>query len=284
MKRVGLKTVSDFTLLNITAIGRRFGKMGINLLDWVLGHRELPLTVFVPEETIQETIFTEDLTSLDSLIYALTSVFQKIELRLKGRGQSVKALELNFGLESRIPFRKEYHLSEPTQKSEVILRLLAEFLSETSWDSPLQYLETTITDTVPHTSGQLSLFETGETAFYNLHQYLTKLRAKFGDSQVGFPALQESYLPENSWVPLHTPQEQLGSYSTPQRPLFLFSPPKPFSPSTSWKLTPTENLMTEWWSPSGTRRYFIATNSKGSRLWIYWDSEKKAWYAQGTFD
>ncbi|MFM8316101.1 MAG: hypothetical protein ACKOA8_17620, partial [Deltaproteobacteria bacterium] len=248
MKRVGLKTISDFTSLNVTAIGRRFGRLGINLLDWILGQNELHLPIFTPENLIQETIFTEELTSFDSLMHTITSAFQKIELRLIGRGQSAKALELNFGLESETPLRKHYQLSEPFQKSEPILTFLKEILKELSWDSPLQHLEIKITETTSHTPGQLSLFETGETIFSNLYQYLTKLRAKFGDSQVGFPLIQESYLPEKSWMPLPTPQENKDSYCTPQRPLFLFSPPKPCFPSASWKLIPTENLMTEWWS------------------------------------
>lgn len=284
MKRVGLKTVADFTRLSATAIGRRFGKMGVILLDWVLGNRELLLPTFVPEGLIHEAIDTEELTSLESLLYELPPVLNRIESRLIGRSQMVKSLELNFHLESRNKLQKQYHLSDPTQSSEVLLKLLQELLRDLAWDSPLQSLEMTIIDTVPHTPGQLSLFETGESLFSDLSQYLTRLRAKFGETQVGFPLLQESYLPERSWAPIWSPPETESDHSTPHRPLFLFTPPKPCHPLSSWKLIPSENLMTEWWSPNGIRKYFIAIPPRGSHLWLYWDLEEKAWYAHGTFD
>lgn len=284
MKRVGLKTIADFTRLSATAIGRRFGKMGVILLDWVLGNRELILPTFVPEGFIHEAIDTEELTSLESLLHELPPVLNRIESRLIGRAQMVKSLELKFHLESRNKIQKQYHLSDPTQKSEVLLKLLRELLSDLTWDSPLQSLEITLTDTVPYTPGQLSLFETGESVFSDLSQFLTRLRAKFGETQVGFPLLQESYLPERSWTPTWPPQEKESSHSTPHRPLFLFTPPKLCHPLNSWKLIPSENLMTEWWSKSGIRKYFIAIPPRGSRLWLYWDLEEKAWYAHGTFD
>lgn len=284
MKRVGLKTITDFTHLSATAIGRRFGKMGVILLDWVLGNRELILPTFVPEGLIQERIETEELTSLESLLHELPPVLKRVESRLIGRAQMVKSLELNFHLESRNKLQKQYSLSDPTQSSEILLKLLRELLSDLNWDSPLQSLEVSITDTVPYTPGQLSLFETGESLFSDLSQYLTRLRAKFGDTQVGFPLLKESYLPEKSWAPTWPPQEKESSHSTPHRPLFLFTPPKLCHPLNSWKLIASENLMTEWWSSHGIRKYFIAIPPQGSRLWLYWDLEEKAWYAHGTFD
>lgn len=284
MKRVGLKTIADFTRLSAPAIGRRFGKMGVILLDWVLGNRELLLPTFVPEGLIHETIDTEELTSLESLLLELPPVLNRIESRLIGRAQMVKSLEIKFHLESKNKLQKQYHLSDPTQKGEILLKLLRELLSDLTWDAPLQSLEITVTDTVPYSPGQLSLFETGESLFSDLSQYLTRLRAKFGEAQVGFPLLQESYLPEKSWTPTWPPQEKENSHSTPHRPLFLFNPPKPCHPLSSWTLIPSENLMTEWWNKSGIRKYFIAIPPRGSRLWLYWDLEEKAWYAHGTFD
>ena len=134
--------------------------------------------------------------------------------------------------------------------------------------------------------------ENKEAVFSDLAEYLTKLRAKFGEAQVGFPALQESYLPERSWQAVWPPQEVTFQilmenekhYSTSHRPLFLFIPPKICYPLASWKLISTENLMTEWWTEKGGRRYFIALPPQGNRLWVYWDLEEKVWYAHGTFD
>ncbi len=292
MKRVGIKKISDFAALSPTAIGGRFGKMGVTLLDWVSGEGELILPPFIPEETLIERLQTDEITSLESLLQCLRPTLDRIKVRLQGRSQMAKTLQLKFYLESRKKIEKKWSLSEPTQESETLFYLLKEFLTEMIWDSPLQTLEIIITDTIPYVRGQLSLFENKEAVFSDLAEYLTKLRAKFGEAQVGFPALQESYLPERSWQPVWPPQEVTFQilmenekhYSTSHRPLFLFIPPKICYPLASWKLISTENLMTEWWTEKGGRRYFIALPPQGNRLWVYWDLEEKVWYAHGTFD
>ena len=68
MKRVGLQTIADFANLNPTAIGRRFGKPGILLHQWVTGTRELCLTPFIPEPSIVEFTDTEDIGSVEALL------------------------------------------------------------------------------------------------------------------------------------------------------------------------------------------------------------------------
>jgi hypothetical protein len=66
--------------------------------------------------------------------------------------------------------------------------------------------------------------------------------------------------------------------------LFVFVPPRPCSPPQGWELTPTENLTAEWWELGGNRRYFIAENRQGERLWVYQDRETGSWFLHGTFD
>ena len=101
MKRVGIKKISDFAALSPTAIGGRFGKMGVTLLDWISGEGELILPPFIPEETLTERLQTDEITSLESLLQYLRPTLDRIKVRLQGRSQMAKTLQLKFYLESR---------------------------------------------------------------------------------------------------------------------------------------------------------------------------------------
>ena len=74
MKRVGMRLIQDFANLSVTAIGRRFGKCGIRLLEWVLGQREVILPPFVPDSLISEALDAEEICSLENLLSQLALV------------------------------------------------------------------------------------------------------------------------------------------------------------------------------------------------------------------
>ena len=284
MKKVGLRTIADFLALAASAVHRRFGKEGEVLQDWAAGKRQLCLPPFTPEQPIAEKIDADDLFNLEALLFALRQVLIRVQARLEGRARAAKKIQLTFNLESHDPVIKILELTAPEQSAQVLLRVLREFLNGFHWESPLVRLELTVTDMVSHLPGQLSLLDDSENKFYDLAQYVGRLRARLGEEQVGFASLKPSYLPERSyalcWPPTPAPEKREGF---PRRPLFLYTTPKPFQPSARWELTLTENLNVEWWEPGGTRQYFIARNGEQC-LWVYRDSMKGTWFTHGSFD
>jgi hypothetical protein len=284
MKRVGMKLISDFIRLSPSAIGRRFGKVGVRLHEWALGHREVLLPPFIPETQISELVDTDELSDLESLIFLLQDVLLRIAARLKGRALIAKALDLKFQLASREALQKKLILSSPTQDGTMLLKWLTELLRTLSWDSPLIHLEIQVSDTLPYSPGQLSLFDNTENLFSDLSQYLYRLRNRFGEDSAGFPSLIESHIPERSWKLSHLPTEETQTRHNPNRPLLIYHPPILCKPEKNWQLFPTENLMTEWWEEGGFRKYFIALLPNQVRLWLYWDLETKGFYLHGCFD
>jgi protein ImuB len=285
MKKVGLQRISDFTRLSPAALNRRFGKKGAELQSWALGKRELPLPIFFPSEPLKEILETEDIYNLESLLFLLRQGLIRLEARLEGRARMAKQIRLTFILESRQCKTETLTLSEPLLEAQSILKLLREKLNSLQWDSPLQRLEIEITDTLPWTPGQLSLWDKSENRFTELAQYVARLKARFGESQVGVAELQESYVPERSWKNVWPPKKiDLLPPPLPQRPLFLFNPPKACEPPKHYQLIPSENLATEWWDTGAYRRYFIAHTPQGERLWLYLDCQKGSWFIHGTFD
>lgn len=175
-------------------------------------------------------------------------------------------------------------LSHPMQEAQAILKVLKEFLAETQWDSPLTRFEIEITDVVPWSPGQLMLFDSGENRFHDLADFVARLRAKLGDESVGFANFEESYLPEHSWRNVWPPCLASPALFFPERPLFLFSPPKRCPPPTGWSLSHSEDVASAWWEAPVDRSYYVAKNSEGEFLWIYFDNLRKEWFLHGVFD
>jgi protein ImuB len=284
MKRVGMRLISDFAMLGPTAIGRRFGSLGMEIHQWVAGTKELCLPPVVFSEPVKETIDTEEIPSLENLLFYLRQSLVRIESRLRGRGTLAKTLKLTFELETGHRITSPLPLSQPMAEASSLLRLLKEHLGKTTWEAPLQSLEIEVSDTVPFTPGQLSLWDKMENQFADLARFVGRLRARFGEKAVGFADLQESYLPECSWKNVWPPPADRSYPSFPQRPPFLFSPPKPYVLRKHWKLIPSESLAAEWWENTGERHYFIAASPQGERLWIFWDEKNQRWFLHGTFD
>lgn len=289
MKRVGLQKISDFTRLNATAVGRRFGRLGIRLKQWVMGERELHLPLFVPSENLLEKLDTDDIYTLDSLFEGLKEVFTKMEARLLGRQQSARGLKFTFHLESG-SLIKWLKFSEPLRDAPRMEKLSREFLRNVTWDTPLQRLELEMTELEAFISGQLSLFNKVENKFSDLNLYVQRVQSRLGTESAGFADLKESYLPERSWeivadnqkIKEPSPSARIFPW---MRPPILYHPPRPFSPRKDFKLIPSENLTAEWWSEGGHhRKYFIARSSQGEKLWVFWDNDRHTWFLHGTFD
>lgn len=291
MRRIGMKCLGDFMQLPLPAIDRRFGKLGNDLWEWLFGKKTLCLPLFVPLTPIQITFQTDSVHSLEGLLFSLKRSLLQLECALIGRALVAKQLRLDFKLDWGEPFSKTLTLSEPVQSAERLFRALRDFLEPIRWSSPLQELHLEVTESRPAVPGQLSLFDKVENRRHDLHLYLERLQYRYGSTNAGISELQESYLPERSWR-MRSAQKTLPPTSLPNhppayaqsRPPFLYTPPKPCIPNRTWKLTPLESIASEWWKPGGIRKYFLANPPSGERLWVYFDSEKRQWYLQGSFE
>ena len=284
MRRVGLKTIGEFVNLSELSLIRRFGKAGLFLKDWVQGKRECCLKPFVPQEVISEIIETDSEIALEGLIFYIKGALSRAEARLYGRGLAARQLKLGFHLEGGEFKVRSLDLCEPTRDPKVLLRLLREVLDGMQWEAPLEKLEIAFSQTVPYVCGQLSLFDKTENISSDLAQYVSRLKTRYGGTVVGFPEIRESHLPERAMALAFPPQAAPPALPhLPKRPLFVYSPPKPYLPPRGVKLTPSENLSTQWWETGGGQRhYFIADTAAGEKLWVFF--EKRNWFLHGTFD
>jgi protein ImuB len=283
MRRVGIRSIGEFAKLPASATLRRFGKLGISLREWVLGNKELVLPVFTYEEAIHEKIDTDEVTSLESLLFYIRQLLVRVEHRLIGRSQLAKEMRLTFYLESGIQLVRPIPFSEPQRNSVLVMEILREVLSSTTWDSPLQRFEIEVNDTIPYVPAQLFLWETGESKAAELSQFVTKLRVRYGNEAVGIPENRQSYLPEFSWEKVWPPsaEQKVEKYFS-ERPFLLYPSPKPVSVPSLRTLFPSETVENPW--EKKNRRYFIAENPQGEKIWVFHEANSDRWFLHGVFD
>ncbi len=285
MRRVGMSTIGDFLKLRPESVTRRFGKMGARLLDWATGTKDIAIPTLLAESPLTDTFDTDEIASLEQLLVVTKQRWRQLEARLAGRGLLAQEVQMDFAFDGSAPQSRNLRLAEPLRDTEGFVRLLRDYLNGMSWDSPLTRLAIHIPRTITAQAGQLSLFDDELTQFADLGQYVSRLRARFGEEAVGFTRLEESHLPERSFS-VHWPprRPELPKGHFPERPLFVFDPPRPYRPSREGSLRSTENLATEWWRGEGDRHYFIHLTPEGRRLWVYWDTALRQWFLHGTFD
>lgn len=283
-KKVGLCFCSDLLKIPLPALTRRFGKQAVELLQALRGENEPHLPFFEPHEPIIFKIDTESLFSLESLLFEIEKILPSLEARLQGRHALIQKLKLTFFLENKTTLSKLIAFSQMTREPSIILRILKECFQETKWTSPLRHFTLEISESVSVSPGQLNLLDDSEERFQDLGDYVYRMRLRFGEENVGFPLLQDNYLPEASWKTAWPPSENSFSYPDHSRPLFLFNPPLSFSPSRQWSLTPLENLTLHWWEKSISRNYYLAQNPEGENLWVFWDTQLQKWFCHGSFD
>jgi hypothetical protein len=284
LKKVGIYSIGDFLALPIETIHHRFGKMGEVLHAWAKGSRTLCLPFFQCEDPLYEKLETDEVSSLESLLFLLKQTLTRMEIRLQARSLAARALHFVFHFESDPSVTKVFSLTEPAREAQTLLRLLRDYLAHFHWESPLTQIELSLRDTVPHLPGQLSLLENSENQFYDLAFFVSRLRNQLGEKNVGFAALQQSHLPEKSYALTWPPaKHEARRDAFPKRPLFIFNPPKPFHPTQEWNLSLTEKLNVEWWEWGGSRDYFRAERGSES-LWVYRETQQGAWFIHGTFD
>jgi len=284
LRKVGIHFCSDFFNLPITSIVRQFGKLGKTLFHCLKGDFDDSLPLFTPEEIVSFSINTDTLCSLEAVLYELEPVFLAFEARLRGRGILAQSLKIQFHLENKSTSTQTIRFSHFTRSPEAIRIVVKEALSQITLSSPLSGITLEVAESSPETVVQLSLLDSTQDRIHDLSGFVQKMRNRLGEQKVGFAELLPHYLPEQSWTRVYPPVPEALSYPDHARPLFVFHQPHPFSPLPHWKLTELERLTLDWWNSGISRHYYLAENSEGAKLWVFWEPLSQKWFCHGSFN
>lgn len=116
-------------------------------------------------------------------------------------------------------------------------------------------------------------------------ELLDQLGARLGESACVRLEALDCHTPEEAWRPLSfpaAPAHQSPPVPPGQRPLWLFTPPRPVNVDELVLLDGPERIQGQWWSCPVSRDYYIASHRNGARCWAFVD-ESRQWYLHGYF-
>jgi hypothetical protein len=291
LRRVAIDTLGRFAALAPDTVQRRFGRRGLRLHRRLVAAEPLPLSPFHDRTPLVETLDAEECFSLDALWPELLRAMTRVGARLSGRRQEARELTLALRCEGAPRFLREaLLLANPTADGPRLAGAVLDWLAARSLPGPLRTLTITVHEAVDARRGQLSLFGESPALEASIGAFVGRLRQRYGEERVGFPAPRESHWPERSfrlqWPP--PPPSAVSREAFPERPLWLFDPPRPWTPGPETTLLPLEIVAPEWWrGESAVRHYFLA-ESREAALWVFEERASRSatdsrWYLHGRF-
>jgi protein ImuB len=194
------------------------------------------------------------------------------------------------------PTRERFDWVAPTHERDRLLRLLRDRIERLALPAPAIGLRLTTGVLQAMQTRAVELFETAPIEAL-AHVLVERLRGRLGTDAVFGMKTAAEHRPELAWSPCavkpaSTRAPQLLSPWATDRPLWLLPAPVPLSSRDARRhyagtlevRSGPEVIESGWWDERDVKRdYFVATSSRGQRLWIYRDRDTCDWHLHGLF-
>lgn len=294
LARAGIRTLRDLWRLPAAGLARRFGTALVRELDRLQGRRPDPQPLHESPLHFSAVLMldwaTDDLEQLRRGAGHLLEQWVDY-LRRSQRGTSGFDIEC---LPERGSGKTRLHIGvrQVSRDMDHLRRLTAERLERLELSEPVAglVLESRHIHALPGGNGHL--FETGEEAAVQWRQSEELLAMHLGGRGLDTLHAVAEHRPGLAW------SRTTGLSSPPapapggRRPLWLLEPPR----ALPWSSGPArsrnqprivrgpERIETGWWDRHDQRRdYYIATDARGRRLWVFEDLRRRQWYLHGLF-
>ncbi len=304
LEKLGVSRLGDFTRLPAAGVRERFGLEAYRLHQSAAQVYPSRLTATPHREPATQTLVFDDAESdLERLTFAIKSGLHPLLQTLMHRGEALAALELRLKMGRRhvdllvspaVPTLDDFQLIELTQ-----LKLAATSL-------PAGVTDVVLTaQSVAATHEQLGLFASTQRDLAAASRALARLRAELGEDAVVRAVLRPAHLPEAqfTWEPSRTVDLPVAAPDTPRRPLVrrffpkasaLANPPRVLRDHGWQPLGATAGEVTAvhgpyvvsggWWRREVQRHYYFLELQSQKLLWVYFDLDRRQWFAQGRVE
>lgn len=292
LAQMGIRTLGELASLPRDGLARRFGQKLLDELDRALGRLPDPREPFIPPARYAATLaLPAPVEEVESLLFGVKRLILELAGFLSARRAGVTCLQLDLHHHPASNTAVTLALSIPTRDPEHLLALLRERLATVELPDRVEAVTLTAKETAPLAPRNFSLFGDHESIKENRANLVERLRSRLGDDAVCGLRLFPDARPELAWretVPGDPPMPYRGL----PRPVWLLSKPRPLSAGTEgpWLEGPLrllagpERIETGWWDGNDAMRdYFVASNSRGARFWIFKQRREGTWLLHGIF-
>lgn len=310
---MGVRSIGELLRLPRAGVVERFGMPLLQRIDRLLGERADPRLPFKPPEYFQvELELPAEVLSTDALIFPCRRLLGDLGAFLSVRQSGVQ--QLRWRLLHTAVAATYFELGSVRLERDPAhwLVLLRERLERLKLPEPVRSieLESERLSPMPPIAGELLSFDPNRCA--PEASLLDRLRARLGEQAVRGLALVADHRPECAWrwsqlamaEPISAaesgrarnqpePSKQVKSLllARAERPLWLLPEPlllerrhgRPWLNGPLELSESCERIETGWWDGFEIARdYYIATNSRGERLWIYREMRgERRWLLHG---
>lgn len=290
---MGVHRVGECLRLPRDGLVRRFGAEYLALLDRALGRQPDPRQAFkFPERFQTSADLVVEAKQLAPLWPGIERLLGEMEGFLRSRQLGVDRLHLGLRHADGSVTPVELELVQPTSRIPHVMGLLEERLARFSLSAPVTALELSAAGLRPlgHQSGCLFGQPVPGQRFSG--ELLERLRVRLGREAVYSLRLVPEHRPEAAWRKVEPGVVGQGAPND-ARPAWMLEQPVPLRgagnrPRYGGELRleeGPERIETGWWDGrSVARDYYVASNPRGMRLWIYRERRgRRGWFLHGVF-
>jgi protein ImuB len=310
---MGVHTLGELLRLPRAGFARRFGPAQLADLDRLLGRRADPRRRLARRERYAGRVdLDHELENHEHILQVLRPLLDELEQFLRQRQRGITALQCRFHHYRAAPTRCALRLATPEANAGRLLSLLRERLTTLVLPEPVRRCELrggALSERPLASEPLWSAGEHGHVPAGEMPALVEHLRARLGAAAVyGIRGVSE-HRPEQAWrvaepelglaIPPASMTRPAGAVAPApfERPLWLLAQPEPLDQQCGRPrrqgalelLAGPERIESGWWDGADvTRDYYVALDSRGSRLWIFRESpdegaKERRWYLHGVF-
>lgn len=303
LKRWGIRSIGEFTLLGKDRVSERLGPEGLELFERADTTVVRPLLLTTPPETFSESMdFDVEVESLQPLLFVLNRFLEQLTRRLVLSHFAAQELQLRLRLSSGDKYEHTFAVPSPTANSVVLLRMLQTHLEAVRTEAGIIGLEFSIKPTRTE-HYQFGLFETALRDPNQFSETLARLCALCGNENIGTPFVLDTHRPD-AFKMIKPRFDDAATGSAPATAIGLqlrrFRPVvpaqveikngEPISINCSKMHSPIQNVLGpyrssgDWWEQQKVwnRDEWDIVTHEGTVYRIF--HEKEEWFIEGVYD
>lgn len=318
LANMGVHSLGQLLALPGRELARRFDQALVDYLQRLTGDLADPQPLLQPSARFRQALhLLEPLNSKEALLFPMRRLLVELHHWLVARQLGAERLIWRFVSSAGaaaalcLPVR----FARAQQQVAAFLDITRLRLDQAELPEDVISLSLEARRLQPWTAGSRALFQhlpghpaggpagdrSATAAVDDLHELVDQLRARLGHDACCSIRVLDQHAPEHAWQPV-TPLPQravqgrrrgrasaepdgTGAQAVadvPQRPLWLFEPPRATDPSRLVLLRGPERIQSNWWQEAASRDYYVARLDSGAECWAFVDAHDR-WFLHGYF-
>ena len=304
LRSMGVTRMGELLRLPRAGLARRLGKSALQDLDIALARQPAPRRAFVPRERFRERCdFESEIETAVYLVKALEPMIERCARFLRERQAGIQTLRLQLRHRAGPVTGVRAGLASITSERHRLMDVLTQQLERLELSAPVRSMEVMSGSLQPLSATSLDAFAglAGTGAGIgagcgrdSMPQLVERLRARLGEAAVyGVVSIPE-HRPEAAWrrvdelrlacvLRVGAQRPDPGADHAMPRPVWLLDSPIPVESGLMLEQGP-ERIESGWWDGKGVARdYYVARESRGTKIWVFQERQSKRWYLHGVF-